>query len=270
MKTKIPEFVFLVAVILLTIAGFWDIYFGVNAKPNAYHHLHAITNLIWLILLLSQLTLISKRSFGIHHKLGLSIFFMGPLLVATVALLSVHSASRAVATGQEDILIVGNVMVSLELGFIILMAFIIQRKSFKLHGAFLMSSALLFMGIALFFTLITFVPQYKIEGPETFYRFETAATASRYCCAAVGLFFFLKNMRNGWPWLLVSFIFFMNELINSLVVKADYTRPLTSFVGSFDETIVFTVTFVGLLILLILIWQLNKKKASMLNMNQLS
>ncbi|MGK7391063.1 MAG: hypothetical protein ACNS60_11960 [Candidatus Cyclobacteriaceae bacterium M2_1C_046] len=261
MKKNLPEFLFLVAVIFVSITGFWELYFGVNAKPNAYHHLHVITSLTWLILLLIQLSFIEKKNFSIHRNLGLSIFFLGPLLVATVALLSVHSANRAVISNQEDFLIVSNVMVTLELGLIILTAFIL-KKNRKLHGSFLISSALLFMGIALVFTLISFIPYYKIEGPETFYKFGVASSTSRNVCVIVGLFFFLKDMRYGWPWLLVLSFFFINGFINTLLIKSNKIDQLTIFVGSLDQTLTFIGSFILFLILLISTgrWNIRKRK----------
>ena len=87
--------------------------------------------------------------------------FVGPLLFASVALMSVHSAYKGLTSGQGDFLIVQNVMVTIETGFFILLAFIFKKQR-KLHGAFLISTVILFMGIALFFTLISFVPQFKI------------------------------------------------------------------------------------------------------------
>ncbi len=167
MKNYKLEIAFLILVILISIGGFWKLFMRADANPSGLHYLHLITSLLWLVLLLIQLIYIERKRFSLHRKLGLAIFIMGPLIVATVALLSVHSAHKGVVSGQGDILIVQNVMGTLELGFIILLAFILKKRR-KLHGAFLLSTALLFMGIALFFTLISFVPQFKIEGPETF------------------------------------------------------------------------------------------------------
>ena len=130
-----------------------------------------------------------------------------------------------------------------------------------MHGAFLLSSAVLFMGIALFFTLISFVPQFKIEGPETFYRFETAAATARYICLFVGLLFFLKDRRNGWPILLVSSFFTLNNFINTLLIKRNLIQPLTEFVGSLNQLITFFGSFIVLLILLTLTG-IAKKKTS--------
>lgn len=248
-KKYIFEYSLVLIAILLSIAGFWNIYFGVDAKPTPYQNLHVITNLTWLFLLLFQLSLIGKKKFSIHRKFGLAILFFGPFLFASVALLSVYSAHKGMVSGEGDFLIVQNVMVTWELGFIILMAFILKKRR-KLHGAFLLSTAVLFMGIALFFTLISFVPHFKIEGPETFYRFETAGETSRYICLGIGLLFFLKDRRNGWPILLASSFFTINNFVNTLLIKRNLIQPLTEFVGSLNLVITFLTSFMVLLILL--------------------
>lgn len=225
---------------VLTVAGFWDIYFGVNSNPAPQHHLHLATNLSWLFLLLYQVSLIGKGSYTTHRNVGLSILFFGPLLVATAALLAVHSAQKALVSGQGDFLIVQNVAVVPELGFLILLAFILKKRR-KLHGYMLLSTAILFLGIALFFTLPKFVP------------FETAATIERYVLTAVGLLFFIKDFRNAWPMLMASFIFPFNELIRSFLDKRDLIDPLIEFVGSMNKSLAFVGVFLVLSSLLTLI-----------------
>ena len=219
--------------------------------------------MIWLFLLLYQLSLIGKKQYLNHRKIGLSILFFGPLLVATTALLSVHSAHKGVVSGRGDILIVQNVMTTLELGFTILLAFILKKRR-KLHGAFLLSTSILFMGIALFFTLISFVPQFKIEGPETFYRFATAGATGRYVCLFIGLLFFLKDRRNGWPLFLAGSFHSLNELIKNLLNEHNQIQPLTETVGSLNPLLTFFGSFSVLLILLTLTGIANKKQIAKL------
>jgi TRAP-type uncharacterized transport system fused permease subunit len=115
------------------------------------------------------------------------------------------------------------------------------------------------MGIALFFVLISFIPQFRIEGPETFYRFGTAAITSTLICSVVGVLFFLKDRRNGWPWLVIVSFFFINGLFNSMVAGSEAHKPLTEFVGSFEKTHAFIASFVGYLIMLSLAWRFNTK-----------
>ncbi|MBB1286168.1 hypothetical protein HRH25_17420 [Flavisolibacter sp. BT320] len=245
---------FLSIVILVSITGFWNIYFGPKANPTAYHHLHVIITFAWLTLLMIQLIYILKQNHSIHRKLGISIFIMGPLLIATLILLSVHSASKATAKGEADALVVQNIFPALEVAILILLGFRF-RKNRKLHGHFLLSTTLLFLGIALFFSLISFVPQYKIEGPETFYRFKDAAITALIICVTFGLLLFFLQLRSGWPWLLVSILFFVNSFFTSIIAKANQTKTLTVVIGSINEYVAFLGTFLILLILLLLAYR---------------
>jgi hypothetical protein len=233
---------------LLAIAGFWNIYFG-QEPANPYHHLHVATNFIWLTLLLCQLSLIGNGSYATHRRLGLSVLMAAPLLVASATLLSVHSAQKGLTSGEGDFMIVQNVMGTLELAVIIVLAFALRKRR-QLHASFLVSTALLFMGIAMFFSLTAFVPGFKIEGPETFYRFGKAVATVEYTCIAIGLLFFVKDPRNGWPFLLVGSSFLLNEYLKSMLEQRDLIQPLTETVASISQPLAFTGGFVSLLLLL--------------------
>ena len=104
------EFGLIAAVILIMVLGFWDIYFRADADPQPHHHLHLTTTFIWIGLLLTQLILMARRSREMHRKVGLAVLVAGPLLVATTAMLAVHSAHKGVVSGEGDMLIVQNVM----------------------------------------------------------------------------------------------------------------------------------------------------------------
>jgi hypothetical protein len=252
-KTTRPyvlEFILIAATVLVSVLGFWEIYFGEDAAPNAFHHLHVVTNAIWLSLLLYQLTLIDGKRHGDHRRVGLAILGIAPLLVATTALLSVRSALKGVVSGEGDFLIIQNVGVTLELAVLIFLAFVVRKRR-KLHAAFLMSTCIIFMGIALFFVLISFVPQFKIEGPETFYRFGTAAMTGQAICLVVALVFLLKDYRNNWPLMLAAVFFLLNEVVRSSLDRNKLIQPLTEFVGAMDQPLTFIGSFAVLLGLLV-------------------
>ncbi len=241
----------IVVTLLLTVAGFWNIYLGSDATPEPYHHLHIATVFLWLGLLWYQLRLIGSKRFGEHRRVGIAVVVAAPWVFATTAMLSVHSAHRGVVSGEGDALIVQNVMVTLELGALILLAFVLRKRR-QLHGALLMSTTILFMGIALFFTLISFAPPFKIEGPETFYRFGTAGMAAQVTGIVVGIVWFLKDVRNGWPYLLAGASFVLNELIRSSLSSNGLIEPLTATVGALHPVFTFVGSFVLLLALLVM------------------
>lgn len=236
------EFGLIAAVVLIMVLGFWDIYFGPDADAQPHHHLHITTVFIWIGLLLTQLTLMAGGDRQRHRKVGLAVLVTAPLLVATTAMLSVHSAHKGVASGEGDFLIIQNVMVTLEVGLLIFLAFLLKNRR-KLHGSLLLSTTILFMGIALFFAMISFVPLFKIEGPETFYRFQTAGITGQAICLAVGLLFFIRDRRNGWPFLVAAACFPLNDAIRAMLTDAGLIDPLTEFVGSMSQPLTFVATF---------------------------
>ena len=243
------EFGLIAAVMLIMVLGFWDIYFGADADAQPHHHLHISTVFIWIGLLLTQLTLMARGGREMHRKVGLAVLVAGPLLVATTAMLSVHSAHKGMVSGDGDFLIVQNVMVTIELGLFIVLAFVLKNRR-KLHGSLLLGTTIFFMGIALFFVLISFVPQFRIEGPETFYRFQMAAITGQVICAAVGFLFFIRDRRNGWPFLVAGLCFFLNEAIRSTLTSFDLIDPLTEVVGSMSQPLTFIASFALLFSLL--------------------
>ena len=244
-----PEFGLIAAVALISVLGFWDIYVGPGADPHPHHHLHVATAFMWMGLLLVQLRLIDTGRRKTHRKLGLIVLGAAPLLVATTAMLSVHSAHKGVVSGEGDFLIIQNIMGTVWLALLIVLAFVFKKRR-KLHAAFLMSTLLVFMGIALFFALVSFAPPFRIEGPETFYRFQTAAMTAQAITLAVGLLFFVKDFRNGWPFLLAALSFAVNGAIRRVLTERDLIDPLTALVGGMSQALTFVATFALLFSLL--------------------
>jgi uncharacterized membrane protein YozB (DUF420 family) len=258
-KKHTLEFVFLLMVIGFSLVGFSSLWLGENSHRTPYHYLHIITSLAWLLLLLSQLVLIRQNDFRRHRAIGQSIFFAGPLLIASLMLLSVHSAAKEAATGQADDLLVQNVGTTLEIALLVLLAFVLRRNR-DVHASFLMATALVFLGIALFFTFISYVPRFKIEGPETFSRFAEAGQTISLIILVIGLLFFLRKWRTGWPWIIASTFFTLNGVLQLYLDRTDLTKPLTQFVASIGSATAFGASFLIFGALLWWAWRINPAK----------
>ena len=127
-KKYVFEYLLILTTILLTVSGFWRIFFGAEANPNLYQVFHVTVNFSWLFLMLYQLSLIGNKQPAKHKRAGLSILFFGPLLVAHTVVLAIHSAHKGMVSGRGDFLIVQNVLGPIELGLIILTAFILKKR----------------------------------------------------------------------------------------------------------------------------------------------
>lgn len=237
-----PEFALIAAVMLTSLLGFWSIYFGPAADPQPHHHLHAVTTLGWTSLMLVQLVLIASRGFARHRSLGLAVLVAGPLLVAFTATLAIHSARKGVASGEGDVMFVQNSMTTVLLGLLIVLAFAKKHRR-KLHGSLLLSTLLIFLGIAFFFALIGFAPQFRIEGPETFYRFELAGRAGQILVLLLGFLFFMRDPPNAWPFLVAGSFTITNDAIGALLTGLGLFDPLTRLVASIDKPIAFVAVF---------------------------
>lgn len=261
MKQKYTlEFVLLLVVIAVSLIGFSSLWVDESAELTWYHLLHIVTSVAWLFLLLYQLVLTRQQQFRRHREVGKFIFIAGPLLFASLTLLSVNSAAKEAIVGKGDSLLVQNFVTSMQVGLLIFLAFVLRRNR-EVHASFLMSTSLLFMGIALFFTFISYVPGYKIEGPETFYRFAKAGQTISIITLVVGIVFFLKNWRTGWPWLLSGSFLTLNGLLQVYLDKTDQTTSLTQLVASMGRVPSFFVSLIVFGILLRLVWNPNSAKS---------
>ena len=255
-KKHTLEFAFLLMVIALSLIGFSSLLVGDNTGLSPYHYLHISTSVAWLLLLLSQLVVIRQRRFERHRTIGMSIFVAGPVLVASLTLLSVHSAAKAAAAGQGDDLLVQNVGTTVEIAVLVFLAFLLRRNR-MVHASFLMSTALLFMGIALFFTFISYVPRFKIEGPETFTRFAEAGQTMSIIIFVIGLMFFLKSWRTGWPWIIAGSFLTLNGFLQVYLDDTGHTKPLTQLVASIGRAPAFGLSLLILGALLWMAWRVD-------------
>jgi hypothetical protein len=250
------EIAFVVLALALSLAGFSSLFTRDQAWPDAYQSLHIVTSLAWLLLLLGQLLLVRQRNFGRHRAIGTSIFVAGPIVVASVSLLTVHSAAKDAIAGRADTLVVQNVAFALEVALLIFLAFLLRHNR-RVHGSLLLSTVLMFMVIALFFTLISYVPGYRAEGPDTPPRFAEAGQMSALIGALVGLLFFLRSWRTGWPWLLTSVFFLVDGYVQFLVAEADRTTALTALVASVGRAPAFLLGLTIFGALLLVAWRVK-------------
>lgn len=249
-KPYAAELLLILFTMVVGVLGFWTIYFGPRADPQPHHHLHVATTFGWMGLLVAQISLLARANRASHRRLGLAVLFAGPLLFASAALLTVHSARRALISGEEDVLLIQNVTGTLWLGLILYMAFAIKKRR-KVHGSLLTSTLIVFLGPALFFSLIAFAPPFRIEGPETFYRFQTAGMTGLAIILLIALLLFAKDWRNNWPYLFAVAGYPISDGAKAMVAGLDLIDFVTRAVATPSEAAAFIVALAIMLALLV-------------------
>lgn len=236
------EILLVLATLVVGVLGFWSIYVGPRAVAEPHHHLHVATTFGWMGLLLAQVLLLAQGRWRLHRQVGLAVLAAGPLLVGSAAFLTIHSAQSAIASGQPDFLIVQNIVGTLWLGLILILSFGLKKRR-KVHGAFLISTLLIFLGPAAFFALIAFAPAYRIEGPETFYRFQTAGAMSLNINLALAFLMFAKDWRNGWPYLFTVASGPLAVALQAYLASVDRLDSLTNAIAAPNKGVIFAITF---------------------------
>ena len=248
-KPYAAELLLVLFTMVVGVLGFWTIYVGPGADPQPHHHLHVATTFGWMALLIAQISLLARGKRASHRRLGIAVLIAGPLLVASAALLTVHSARRALASGEEDILLAQNITGTLWLGLILFLAFALKKRR-KVHGALLTSTLITFLGPALFFSLIAFAPPFRIEGPETFYRFQTAGMTGLAIILLIVAVLFAKDRRNNWPYLLAAASYLIGEGGKAMLGSLGLIDPVTRAVATPSEAAAFIIALVMMLALL--------------------
>jgi len=82
---------YFIVLLLLAIVGFWDTYFSqIFNGHSRYIHFHAVTMLLWMLMLISQAFLIRYKKNSLHRLFGKLSYFLVPILTTSLILLA-HS-----------------------------------------------------------------------------------------------------------------------------------------------------------------------------------
>lgn len=87
-----PYFILLFA---LAIVGFWPSYFSKffdgTGDFGFFFHFHATFAVLWILMLIVQPTLIRKKKFGLHRKIGKLSYVLVPFVFLSIILLAHHT-----------------------------------------------------------------------------------------------------------------------------------------------------------------------------------
>jgi len=83
------------ALLLLTIPAFWRSYFfPPKIEPAVRVHVHGIAMFMWLILLVTQATLIRKRSPPLHRAVGTASYVLFPVIFVSTLSVAVFVVTQ--------------------------------------------------------------------------------------------------------------------------------------------------------------------------------
>ncbi|MFL0355110.1 hypothetical protein ACI5KX_01420 [Erythrobacter sp. GH1-10] len=204
---------FVGVVLLVIVGGFWASYFSQvgGAMPLAFH-VHAISSMTWLALLIAQHVTIQRRGNALHKQMGKASFVLFPFLILGFVMIINVSAARFAAQESPFIVYAGP---SFGIGMTIAIAAYLtlfyqalkHRRNVKLHAGYMLATPMILFESPFSRMMEQMFPWMNVigsEGPQAV--FDTIAI-SNALMIGLALALYLRDRKHGAPWL--TAIFFM-------------------------------------------------------------
>jgi hypothetical protein len=173
--------VLIIALMLLTLAGFYPTYiskFPAFERVTNVHHFHGAMMMIWFSLLAVQPFLIASKKYQAHRTLGKASYVVAPIVLYSIFLATQHEYYRDLTQVTEDESLAGlslDVSSLIAFGLCYVLA-IINRNNTPLHMRYMIGTAMVIMGPGIMRLIAVYEPFGDITFPTVvLYAFLTSA-----------------------------------------------------------------------------------------------
>lgn len=249
---------YVLLVMVVTVAGFWESYFSTFLQGPWQFHAHGVAASIWVVLVATQSWTAHRRQFGWHAAAGKASLLLFPFLIAGLAAIIDLTAKGYVAgDGATRVLFGGSFLIGLLLAigaYVVLYYRALKyRRKVWLHSGYMLATPLILWESPFSRLMIEFVPGLGIAGPQDFPHILQSivwamATALAFCLfvrwrigdrahpfLVAGLFIAAQMVAMGQMGdlaILFSALAFIGHLPSAVVLAAGFaTGALTSWAG---------------------------------------
>jgi hypothetical protein len=219
-------------VVLTVLVGFWASYWApIGTVPVAFH-VHAVTALAWLTLLIVQSISIHRRQNDVHRQVGLASLVLFPLLIAGLTMIADLSVQRLApgvnARAQYN-------ATSFAIGtFIAIAAYITlfylalkHRRNVKLHAGYMLATPVILFESPFSRVMGEHLPWLNLINSEGPHWVQDTILTSNVISAAFALAMYAMHRKHGKPWLLaVCFPLFQGVTMWLLPLFPVFEAPL--------------------------------------------
>ena len=210
---------FLIGVFLVILIGFWGSYFARIGQPVPLaFHVHAISSLAWVGLLIAQHVAIHRRANALHKQMGLASFALFPLLMLGFMMIINFSAEGYAGQQSDFIMHVGP---SFGIGMVISNAAYLalfylamkHRRSIKLHAGYMLATPMILFESPFGRIMERFLPWMNVIGSEGPQAVLDAIVISNLMMVALALVLYLRDRKHGAPWLVAIFFLVLQSIV---------------------------------------------------------
>lgn len=216
-------------VLLVTLAGFWASYFTqINGVPLAFH-VHAFTATSWLLLVILQSMSIHKGHAALHKLTGKASFALFPLLILGFVMIINVTAERFASQESPFIALLGpafgiGMAIAIAAYLTLFYLALRHRRNIKLHAGYMLATPLILFESPFSRIIDQFLPWMNFIGSEGPRQVLDAIAISDMLVAAFAITIYLRDRKNGAPWLVATFFVLMQAAVMWLAPDIQFLR----------------------------------------------
>lgn len=228
---------YVLAVIAVTVAGFWPSYFGALGAAEWQFHAHAIAASVWVTMVAVQSWSAQSRSrLALHRQVGRGSLYLFPFLIAGLfAILDRAAKSYVAHQGQVDQMFGGAFLA----GMVVVVAAYVTlyyralkfRRKVWVHAGYLLSTPLVLFESPFSRLLNEFAPPFMINGPADFGRILTAILWSMALELAIVAVLWLRFRDKAGPFLVTGGFIALEMVMMGWLNDLPIYPPVLQFVG---------------------------------------
>lgn len=196
-------------VLVVIMLGFWASYWSLVGSVRNAFHVHAISAMAWLSLLIVQNLSIQRRRNALHKQMGMASLALFPFLILGLVMIMDVSGQRYAAQESASMMHNGP---SFGIGTGIAIAAYLtlfyqalkNRRRVKLHAGYMLATPLILFESPFSRVMASYLPWMNFIGSEEVHTVQDMIAISDGMVAIFALALYLRDRRNGAPWLVAA------------------------------------------------------------------
>lgn len=201
---------FVGSMFLVVLVGFWSSYWApIGTVPLAFH-IHALTAMTWLALLMVQILSIQRRQNGLHKQMGLASLALFPMLIGGLALIADLSLQRfapgvsAGARYNAGSFVIGTYIAMIAYITLFYLA-LKHRRTMPLHAGYMLATPVIMFESPFSRVMGEHLPWLNLINSEGPHGVQDTILTGDVIAAGFALVMYLMHRKHGAPWLVTIF-----------------------------------------------------------------
>ena len=196
-------------VLFVIVVGFWASYFSIAGGVPLAFHVHAVSSMTWLGLLIAQHMSIHRRANELHKQMGLASFVLFPFLILGFVMIINVTAERFTVQPSDFALYIApafGVAMAIAIAAYLTLFYLAlkHRRNVKLHAGYMLATPLILFESPFGRFMDTLFPAWNIIGSEGPHAILDGIILSDAIAIIFAMTLYFMNRKHGAPWLIAS------------------------------------------------------------------